>query len=114
MTMRVALTFDAEHPDRPNCAPGVPEALVELLGDRGVRATFFLQGRWVEAYPETARRIVVKAKNRAYSVRARASVCWTADGIAVSGRLAPLRRGVCFTWAPPSDSRVHPLLTPDS
>ena len=58
MTIRVALTFDAEHPDRPNCAPGVPEAMVDVLEDRGIRATFFLQGRWVEAYPETARRIV--------------------------------------------------------
>jgi peptidoglycan/xylan/chitin deacetylase (PgdA/CDA1 family) len=55
--MRVALTFDAEHPDRPRCAPGVQEAVLDLLADVGVRASFFLQGRWVEAYPDTARRI---------------------------------------------------------
>jgi peptidoglycan-N-acetylglucosamine deacetylase len=56
--MRVALTFDAEHPDRPGCAPGVAGAMVDVLEERGVRATFFMQGRWVEAYPEIARRIV--------------------------------------------------------
>jgi len=56
--VKVALTFDAEHPDRPRCDPGVPAAVVDLLREKGLRATFFLQGRWVEAYPETARRIV--------------------------------------------------------
>ncbi|HEX7473501.1 MAG TPA: polysaccharide deacetylase family protein [Candidatus Limnocylindrales bacterium] len=54
--MRVALTFDAEHPDRPH-RPGVQEGILDLLRDRTVRATFFLQGRWVEAFPHTARRI---------------------------------------------------------
>ena len=53
---RVALTFDAEHPDRPASA-GTAEAIVERLADRGVLATFFVQGRWAEAYPETVRRI---------------------------------------------------------
>ena len=53
---RVALTFDAEHPDRPS-APGVQERLLDTLDRQGVRATFFVQGRWAEAYPETARRI---------------------------------------------------------
>jgi peptidoglycan-N-acetylglucosamine deacetylase len=54
---RVALTFDAEHPDRPACPPGVQDEMVTVLDDLGVRATFFLQGRWVEAYPNIARRI---------------------------------------------------------
>jgi peptidoglycan/xylan/chitin deacetylase (PgdA/CDA1 family) len=53
---RVALTFDAEHPDRPS-APGVQERLLDALDRHGTRATFFIQGRWAEAYPETARRI---------------------------------------------------------
>jgi peptidoglycan/xylan/chitin deacetylase (PgdA/CDA1 family) len=53
---RVALTFDAEHPDRPS-APGVQERLLDTLERHGARATFFVQGRWAEAYPETARRI---------------------------------------------------------
>jgi len=56
MTIRVALTFDAEHPDRP-ARPGTTEALLAGLGRRGGRATFFVQGRWAEAYPETARAI---------------------------------------------------------
>ena len=54
--MKVALTFDAEHPDRPNCAPGTADAILDALADRAVRATFFMQGRWVQAYPATARR----------------------------------------------------------
>jgi peptidoglycan/xylan/chitin deacetylase (PgdA/CDA1 family) len=56
--LRVALTFDAEHPDRSQCPPGNQEAIVYVLARKGVRATFFMQGRWVSAYPETARRIV--------------------------------------------------------
>ena len=41
---RVALTFDAEHPDRPT-EPGVHAAIVETLARLDLRATFFLQGR---------------------------------------------------------------------
>ena len=55
--MRIALTFDAEHPDRPH-RPGVQEDMLTVLRERHVRATFFLQGRWVEAFPETARKVV--------------------------------------------------------
>jgi peptidoglycan/xylan/chitin deacetylase (PgdA/CDA1 family) len=54
--LRVALTFDAEHPDRPH-RPGISESLLDVLADRGVRSTWFMQGRWVEAHPETARRV---------------------------------------------------------
>ncbi|MEP6758330.1 MAG: polysaccharide deacetylase family protein [Actinomycetota bacterium] len=54
---RVALTFDAEHPDRPWCPPGNAEHILDVLGARGVRATMFVQGRWAEAYPSTVRRI---------------------------------------------------------
>lgn len=53
---RVALTFDAEHPDRVAQA-GAEESLLDVLDRLGVRATFFLQGRWVEANPKTALRI---------------------------------------------------------
>jgi peptidoglycan-N-acetylglucosamine deacetylase len=54
---RVALTFDAEHPDRPRCPPGNAERILDTLRDAGVRATFFVQGRWARSNPETARRI---------------------------------------------------------
>jgi peptidoglycan-N-acetylglucosamine deacetylase len=54
--MRVALTFDAEHPDRPHRA-GVADEIVALLAAERVRATFFLQGRWTKAHPRTAERI---------------------------------------------------------
>ena len=53
---RVAFTFDAEHPDRP-ARPGNDERLLDALTGAGVRATFFVQGRWAEAFPATARRI---------------------------------------------------------
>ena len=53
--LRVALTFDAEHPDRRH-RPGVTEGILDVLATRGVRSTWFLQGRWVEANPDTARR----------------------------------------------------------
>ena len=57
--MRVALTFDAEHPDRPH-RPGIQEGILDLLRDRSVAATFFLQGRWVQAFPATARRVAAE------------------------------------------------------
>ena len=53
---RVALTFDAEHPDRPT-DPAAEPRLLETLARLDVRATFFLQGRWVEAYPARARAV---------------------------------------------------------
>jgi peptidoglycan/xylan/chitin deacetylase (PgdA/CDA1 family) len=55
--LRVALTFDAEHPDRPWCPPGNAERILDTLRDHGVRATFFIQGRWAESQPAAARRI---------------------------------------------------------
>jgi peptidoglycan/xylan/chitin deacetylase (PgdA/CDA1 family) len=72
-TVRVALTFDAEHHDRP--APvGGTERVLDLLADRAVAATFFLQGRWVEAYPDLARRVAddghTVANHSHYHVRA--------------------------------------------
>jgi hypothetical protein len=39
-------TFDAEHPDEPH-RPNVPDLIFDVLGEEEVRATFFLQGRWV-------------------------------------------------------------------
>ena len=56
MAVRAALTFDTEDPDRPNA--GGTERLLDVLGAAGVRATFFLQGRWVDAEPSVARSVV--------------------------------------------------------
>jgi peptidoglycan-N-acetylglucosamine deacetylase len=53
---RVALTFDTEFPGRPAPA-GAEERILAALAAADARATFFLQGRWVRAYPELARRI---------------------------------------------------------
>jgi peptidoglycan/xylan/chitin deacetylase (PgdA/CDA1 family) len=55
--VRVALTFDAEHPDRPARGAGAEGKILALLRGEGARASFFLQGRWAQAYPEAARRI---------------------------------------------------------
>ena len=52
---RVALTFDVEHPDRPHHG-GHAEWVLDELARLQVPATLFLQGRWVEAHPQLARR----------------------------------------------------------
>jgi peptidoglycan/xylan/chitin deacetylase (PgdA/CDA1 family) len=54
----VALTFDAEHPDRPSDGQSARE-LIDGLRRLEVAATFFVQGRWAEAYPELAGRLAV-------------------------------------------------------
>ena len=54
--LRVALTFDAEHPDRPHHGENAAWVLDELQR-LDVRATVFFQGRWVEAFPDLARRV---------------------------------------------------------
>ena len=54
---RVALTFDAEHPDRPSRV-GATGRVLETLADRGVQASFFVQGRWATACPDVARSLV--------------------------------------------------------
>jgi peptidoglycan-N-acetylglucosamine deacetylase len=53
---RVALTFDTEHWSHPS-TPDVQERILDVLVAAGVRATFFVQGRWATAYPGCARRI---------------------------------------------------------
>lgn len=54
--VRVALTFDAEHADRPNTIG--TDRLVEVLAAAGARATFFLQGRWIDSVPSVAQALV--------------------------------------------------------
>jgi peptidoglycan/xylan/chitin deacetylase (PgdA/CDA1 family) len=56
--LRIALTFDAEHPSRRQCPPGVAEHILATLDAGEARATFFLQGRWATAYPDLAATIV--------------------------------------------------------
>jgi peptidoglycan-N-acetylglucosamine deacetylase len=55
--MRVALTFDTEHPGHP-CPLGVLDRILEILAGADAHGTFFIQGRWASAYPADARRIV--------------------------------------------------------
>jgi peptidoglycan-N-acetylglucosamine deacetylase len=56
VAFRVALTFDAEHSDRPGDERNA-DRILDALTLAGVRTTFFVQGRWAEADPTTARRI---------------------------------------------------------
>jgi peptidoglycan-N-acetylglucosamine deacetylase len=56
VTMRVALTFDAEHADRPD-AVGI-DRLLEVLAAAEARTTFFLQGRWIESVPSVAQALL--------------------------------------------------------
>ena len=53
---RVALTFDVEHSEGESL-PDATDRIFDTLGSAGIRATAFLQGRWVRAHPTTARRI---------------------------------------------------------
>jgi peptidoglycan/xylan/chitin deacetylase (PgdA/CDA1 family) len=55
--LRVALTFDAEHPDRAGCPPGNAERILDALSAEAIRASFFVQGRWAESQPACAKRI---------------------------------------------------------
>ncbi len=55
--LRVALTFDAEHPDRPKGPSGNAEAILDTLRDARIRATFFIQSRWATSHPTTTERI---------------------------------------------------------
>jgi peptidoglycan/xylan/chitin deacetylase (PgdA/CDA1 family) len=57
MPFRVAFTFDTEHPDRPHHEPGGVTAILNTLAAEDTRATFFLQGRWVESEPDAAEAI---------------------------------------------------------
>jgi peptidoglycan-N-acetylglucosamine deacetylase len=54
---RVALTFDAEHPDRSAWSPANAGRILDELASAGARCTFFVQSRWAEAEPSLARRI---------------------------------------------------------
>src|SRR6185436_8518284 len=54
---RVALTFDAEHPDRPSAATDGTERILDALGRSQARATVFVQARWAMANPSLVRRL---------------------------------------------------------
>jgi peptidoglycan/xylan/chitin deacetylase (PgdA/CDA1 family) len=85
---RVALTFDAEHPDRRNDRRGDVRTLAALEA-AGVRATFFIQGRWAEAYPAMAKRVArgghLIGSHSHYHARA---PLFTASGLATDVRAA--------------------------
>jgi peptidoglycan-N-acetylglucosamine deacetylase len=57
MERQVALTFDVEFPDRPNWRSDNLTFVLDTLTRERIPGTFFLQGQWVEACPDLARRI---------------------------------------------------------
>ena len=54
--MRVALTIDTEERSRP-AGWDNPRRQLDVFAREGVRATFFVQGRWASSHPQLARRI---------------------------------------------------------
>jgi len=83
---RIALTIDTEHPDRP-ARPGNVERILDTLAATGTRATFFVQGRWAEAYPGLARRIAAEGHVVGNHGRAHVSLrLLSPDGIRASVR----------------------------
>lgn len=54
--MRIALTFDTE-PAQGGNDIGNASRVLDALRDRGVVATFFVQGEWVEQHPDLAARL---------------------------------------------------------
>jgi peptidoglycan/xylan/chitin deacetylase (PgdA/CDA1 family) len=61
---QVALTFDA------GAGRGQPEEILRVLGERNLRITFFLTGKWIEENPEAARAIAAaghEIANHSYS-----------------------------------------------
>jgi len=87
--LRVALTFDAEHPDRPWCPPGNAERILDVLAEREIRATFFIQGRWAESFPATARRIAEEGHLVGHHSKYHARMTLLTDG----GMRADVREG---------------------
>ncbi len=56
--MRVALTIDVEDPDQHGHeSPHAVTAILAALDGSGIRATFFVQGRWLAANPEAASKL---------------------------------------------------------
>lgn len=53
--MKVALTIDAELPGRVHASPWAAASILDTLGAAGVRATWFMQGRWCRLEPALAR-----------------------------------------------------------
>lgn len=55
MQRHVLLTFDTEPPSTDDGYSGA--RILDTLASRGIKATFFVQGAWVERYPELVRRL---------------------------------------------------------
>lgn len=50
--MKIALTFDVEFPGSPSDGNQNLSTILSTLHQRGIRAMFFVEGRWAAAYPD--------------------------------------------------------------
>lgn len=84
----VALTFD----DGPH--PEITPAVLDILRARGVPATFFVVGRWVERYPEVVRRMVEEGHEVANHTYTHPYHFWTFPGPALAREIARAERAI--------------------
>ncbi|GIW35180.1 polysaccharide deacetylase family protein [Meiothermus sp.] len=100
---RIALTFDADMTPgmRQNLQSGRvksynPTELYRLLEQHRVKATFFLSGLWIEAYPEQSRRLaqnpLFELENHSYSHPAFAQPCYGLPTVQAAEKAAEIRK----------------------
>jgi peptidoglycan/xylan/chitin deacetylase (PgdA/CDA1 family) len=84
----VALTFD----DGPH--PEITPKVLEILRERGVRATFFLIGKWVERHPDLARRIVADGHAVGNHTQRHSCAFWAHSPRRLAGELEQAQRAI--------------------
>lgn len=55
---RIAVTIDCEHPDKPHFGPNDLSDVLDVVTGANLPLTFFVQGSWASARPESVKRIV--------------------------------------------------------
>jgi peptidoglycan/xylan/chitin deacetylase (PgdA/CDA1 family) len=94
----VALTFD----DGPN--PPRTEQILAILRDAGVKATFFVMGKWAERFPDTVRRMVAEGHlvgNHGYGGERQLGDADEAEAVIghITGQPCHYLRAHCFNYA---------------
>ena len=94
----VALTFD-EGPNPPRT-----EQILAILRDAGVKATFFVMGKWAERFPDTVRRMVAEGHlvgNHGYGGERQLGDADEAEAVIghITGQPCHYLRAHCFNYA---------------
>jgi peptidoglycan/xylan/chitin deacetylase (PgdA/CDA1 family) len=79
MQREVALTFDVEFPDRSAWQVDNFDRVLDTLAGAKVRATFFLQGRWVESCPRLAGRVATEGHSLGSHSFSHCDYLWLTD-----------------------------------